>query len=268
MFEQLFRTGWPRVAGLSLKPWRMGVLACSLALLSGCGALSGDPAAASSGAGAALPSWPVLPAASAVAWQHRVFPGKTPTVFELKRQDGRDAVRATSQASMSVLRKPLRVEPADLGRLAFSWRVSEFPDEADMGDRALEDAAARVVLVFEGDRSGFSSRNAQLSEMLHTFTGEPLPYATLMYVWCNLRPVGTVILNPRTDRVRKLVVQSGTAEAGRWLDYQRDIRADYITAFGKPPGALLGIAFMTDSDNTGGSALAWYGEPRLLPLAK
>ncbi len=234
-----------------------------LVALSGCASGPDSPSRQQ----AELPPWPVLPAASAVAWQHRTFPGKQPTEFQLTRQDGRDVVRAKSEGTMSALRKPLRVEAANLGQLAFSWKVSQFPDEADMGDRALEDSAARLVLVFEGDRNTFSSRDASLSELLHTFTGEPLPYATLMYVWCNLRPVGTVILNPRTERVRKLVVQSGTADANRWLDYQRDIRADYIAAFGKPPGALVGIALMTDSDNTGNSALAWYGEPKLLPMA-
>jgi hypothetical protein len=250
-----------RLHSLGIRPvWGLALLA---ALLSGC---AGQPKEGS-GTGAELPQWSVLATASAVAWQHRIFPGKQPTQFQVTRQDGREAVRAKSEGSMSVLRKPLRVEAADLGRVAFSWKVSEFPDEADMGDRALEDSAARIVLVFEGDRTSFSSRTAQLSEMLHTFTGEPLPYATLMYVWCNLRPAGTVILNPRTDRVRKLVVQSGTGQANRWLDYQRDIRADYIAAFGKPPGALVGIALMTDSDNTGNSALAWYGEPKLLPVA-
>ena len=57
-----------------------------------------------------------------------------------------------------------------------------------------------------------------------------MPYATLMYVWCNKREPGTVITSPRTGRIRKLVVESGTHELDRWLDYERDIRADYVSA--------------------------------------
>jgi len=34
----------------------------------------------------------------------------------------------------------------------------------------------------------------------------------------------------------------------------------YELAFGEAPGALLGIAVMTDSDNTQSTAQAWYGE--------
>jgi hypothetical protein len=91
-----------------------------------------------------------------------------------------------------------------------------------------------------------------------------MPYATLMYVWSSKRPEGTVIVNPRTDRIRKLVVQSGPARLGDWLTYQRDIQADYTKAFGEPPGALVGIGIMTDSDNTGSIARAWYGPVSLV----
>jgi hypothetical protein len=50
---------------------------------------------------------------------------------------------------------------------------------------------------------------------------------------------------------------------GQWLSYRRDIRADFEKAFGEPPGALLGLAIMTDSDNTRSSTRAWYGAIRL-----
>jgi hypothetical protein len=80
-----------------------------------------------------------------------------------------------------------------------------------------------------------------------------------MYVWCNTRPVGTVVHSPRTDRIRKLVVASGPQQLKQWLLFRRDLRADFELAFGEAPGPLLAIALMTDSDNTQSSALAWYG---------
>jgi hypothetical protein len=49
----------------------------------------------------------------------------------------------------------------------------------------------------------------------------------------------------------------------QWLSYERNIRADYEKAFGEPPGALIGIGLMTDSDNTQSNAQAWYGPIRL-----
>lgn len=40
--------------------------------------------------------------------------------------------------------------------------------------------------------------------------------------------------------------------------------ADFRRAFGEEPGALIGVALMTDADNTRASAEASYGEVRLL----
>ena len=125
------------------------------------------------------------------------------------------------------------------------------------------DSPVRLVLAFEGDRSKFSMRNAMLSELARSLTGEELPYATLMYVWSNRHPQGTVIPSARTDRIRKLVLESGPGKLGQWLDYARDIRADYEKAFGEAPGALVGVALMTDTDNTRATAQAWYGPVQL-----
>jgi hypothetical protein len=158
-----------------------------------------------------------------------------------------------------MLRQPLRVEPHQLGHLEFSWHVPALIVGADVGQRQTDDAPARLMLAFEGDRSTFSAKNAMLSELAHAISGEPLPYATLVYVWCNTRPVGTVVPNHRTDRIRKLVVASGPQQLNQWLHFRRDVRADFELAFGEAPGALLTIGLMTDSDNTRSSALAWYG---------
>jgi hypothetical protein len=81
-----------------------------------------------------------------------------------------------------------------------------------------------------------------------------------MYVWCNQCPSESVIVNPRTDRIRKLAVESGPGRVGTWLSYTRDIRADFEKAFGEAPGALLGVGLMTDTDNTRSTTRAWYGK--------
>jgi len=46
-----------------------------------------------------------------------------------------------------------------------------------------------------------------------------------------------------------------------------DPAADYPAAFGGAPGALMGTAIMTDSDNTRSTARAWYGPVSLGPTA-
>lgn len=201
------------------------------------------------------------------AWEHHTFPGKRPTQFTYMHKDGRDAMAAVAASSASMLRQKVRIEAADLGHVRFSWRVPQLIAQADMALREADDSPVRVVLAFEGDRSRFSAKNAMMSELVHALTGEELPYATLMYAWCNQRAPGSVIASPRTDRIRTLVVQSGPGGLDRWIDYERNIRADFEKAFGEAPGALVGIGIMTDTDNTRSSTQAWYGPVQWVPTA-
>lgn len=196
-------------------------------------------------------------------WEAVTLPGKLRTAFRLETRDQQSALRADAEGSASMLRQRLRVPPEQLGRLQFQWQIDNLMASADMAQRDSEDSPVRLILAFEGDRSRFSTANTMLSDLTEALTGEPLPYATMMYVWCNRRPVDSVILNPRTDRVRKWVVESGPAHIRQWRHYQRDVRADFEKAFGEAPGALVGIAVMTDSDNTRSRVRAWYGDIRL-----
>lgn len=196
-------------------------------------------------------------------WEKMVLPGKLRTAYKVERQNPGYALKAQAESSASMLRQRVHIAPDQLGRLSFDWRVAQLIPGADMMQRESEDSPVRLILVFEGDRQQFSPKNAMLSELTQSLTGDPLPYATLMYVWCNQCPPESVIVNPRTDRIRKLAVESGPGRVGQWLSYQRNIRADFEKAFGEAPGALLGLAIMTDTDNTRSATRAWYGQIRL-----
>ena len=232
-----------------------------LVFLTACAANRGNPAVALPQARPGAVIWTPVDQAH---WEPVRFPGKKFTSFTLGRHQSRASLQADAMSSVSMLRQKVRVEPDQLGRLKFAWHVPELIAGADMGLRDADDSPVRVVLAFEGDRSKFSPRNAMLSELAHVLTGEEMPYATLMYVWCNRRPVESVIVNPRTDRIQKIVVESGPQKLQRWLDYERDIRADFEKAFGEAPGALVAIGLMTDSDNTHTITQAWYGNVQLV----
>jgi Protein of unknown function (DUF3047) len=193
-------------------------------------------------------------------WEPVALPGKLRTAFRLEKRDQRPALLADAQSSASMLRQRLNIPPEQLSRLRFDWQVENLMADADMSVRETEDSPVRLILAFEGDRSRFSAKNAMLSELTRAMTGEELPYATLMYVWSNHQAVDSVIVNPRTDRVRKWVLESGPRHLNQWRHYQRDIRADFEKAFGEPPGALVALAIMTDSDNTRSKVRAWYGD--------
>ena len=211
---------------------------------------------------ASVPTTAVAPAASAEAaslWQHRTFPGKAQNQFAYLKMDGRSAMGVKSSSAASMLRKVVSIEPAQLDAIRFSWKVPALIADADMALSAKDDSPVRLVLAFDGDRSKLSTRDRMLSELAYAVTGEDMPYATLMYVWCNTREAGSVVMNPRTDRIRKLVLESGPKRLNLWLDYERDIRVDYLKVFGEEPGRLIAVGIMTDTDNTKSTAQAWYG---------
>jgi hypothetical protein len=243
---------------------RMGLMAVGLSLLLAC-AHAPTPAPAPSAAKALALRSSDGSAAQGFEWVPVVLPGKRHTQFQSTQYRGRAAVVAAADRSASYLHHAVYRKADDLGRLLFSWKTRALIEQADMAVREADDAVVRVILSFEGDRSKFSAKNRMLSELSAALTGQELPYATLMYVWCNKRQVGEIITNPRTDRIRKRVVESGPARLGQWLDYERDIRADFIAAFGEEPGALTGIALMTDTDNTQSQATAWYGSISFKP---
>jgi len=239
------------------------LIAAGVFLLSGCSSLPQRNAASSS----TIPGDVTVDAnslhwtpADQLKWEPVLFPGKSPTQYQTEKVGSRTTLLARAHSSISMLRKPLRIEPAQLGSVHFSWLLPQLIANADMGERGSDDSPVRLVLAFEGDRSTFSLKNAMLNELALTLTGEEMPYATLMYVWCNRRPVGSVVNNNRTDRIRQLVVESGSTGLQQWRDYERNIRADYEKVFGEAPGALVGIAVMTDSDNTKSTVLAHYGD--------
>lgn len=239
-------------------------------LISGCALLSAPEQ--ERGADLAPPKWDHTqwalldtPAPSA-AWSPVIWPGKTNLPFRPDRWQGRPALRVDANRSMSMLRQSMGPEGIEVSELDFSWGVSRIHETADIGVAGLDDAPVRIVLAFDGDRSKLSAKARMQSELARALMGEDMPYATLTYIWCNKRPVGTVLVSPRTDRVRKLVVESGSAHVGQWREYHRNVREDFERAFGEAPGKLIGIAFMTDGDNTGEKLTAWYGALRLAPL--
>lgn len=219
------------------------ILSALLLILSGCASLAPDPAEAPDPEG----------------WHAVRLPGKAATQYQTVRKDGRWATAARSERSASMWRRKLQRAPGQFGQVRFSWWVQDVIPDASVADASREDAPARVMFGFDGDHASLPARTRMQFELAEALTGEKPPYATLMYVWDAKAPVGTVIVNPRSDRIRKIVVDSGVGQLRRWREHRRDLAADFRLAFGEAPGALQSVALMTDSDNTRSQAQSWYG---------
>jgi hypothetical protein len=205
-------------------------------------------AAAASMFGACTTAPPEPPFAD--GWHDVPLPGKRRTVYRWEvEREGRVLV-AQADNSASMYRKRVN-RPADALRdVEFSWWAQSLPEGGDVSDADASDAAARVLFAFGGDHSRLSARNQLMFDLARALTGEAPPFATLAYVWDTAAPVGRVITHPRSDRVRKIVVESGRGGLQQWKRYRRTLAPDYKLAFGEAPGPLLAVAVMTDGDNT------------------
>ena len=173
-------------------------------------------------------------------WDLREFTGK-PDV-ELVRADGRLAVRLRSDRSSFALYRDVVVDPTVQPRLAWSWKVTQLPTDADARDPARNDQAVGLYVIFPRWPAPLTS-----SEVLG-------------YVWDSRAPVGTVIPLRAAPNVRLLVVESGTRGLREWKTYDRDVLGDYASVFGAAPGRIGKLAIMSDADSTRGVGEAYVAE--------
>ncbi len=210
---------------------------------------------------ATLPLFSVSPRGNRlpVGWQPwTINRNKIPTTYSMAEVDQRVVVHAKADSSASGLYVPLRER--DAGMLRWTWKTSGIIRNADNSHGPREDSPLRLFVAFDGDKGTLPLKDQLMYEMARLTTGREMPYATLMYIWGGQRPEGALVKNPHTDRVRMIVVDSGTKHANQWRCHERDLRADYRKAFGTDPGRVIAVGIMTDTDNTKSQAEAWYGD--------
>ncbi|WP_413468789.1 DUF3047 domain-containing protein [Marinobacter sp.] len=222
-------------------------------------------------------AWPMLasaeervPAFSRIdsldqGWEPLNFPDiERHSQYELVTVDGTQVVKAQTDASASGLVTLVRVPPETEPVLRWRWKVSNVYEQGDARRKSGDDYPARIYVAFEfePDKAGFFERMKRAA--VETFFDAQLPGNALNYIWANTLPQGSIVPNPFTETTRMVAVNSGPKQVGEWVTVERNIVADYREAFGAEPPPIVGIGIMSDSDNTGESATAWYGDIELI----
>ena len=182
------------------------------------------------------------------------------TSYRMVDYNGTVVVKAMSASSASGLMHPLDIDPRERPILQWRWKVPQLIEGANNKRRNAEDAPVRVILSFDGDIESLPLEDRMFFDRIKAVTGYSMPYATLMYIWENQAPRGSIIANPHTSRVQMVVAETGSALTGTWKLEMQNVYEDYKRAFGTEPGRIRSIAIMTDTDNTGTSVEAYYGD--------
>lgn len=193
-------------------------------------------------------------------WQPMVIPRKAPGRFSLVKDADVTVLRAQAIATAGMLNYKLRFDPAARPLLTWRWKVDHVLTKADLGIRAGDDFAARVYVFFDVRLESLPFTARAKMHVARLIYGAELPIASLCYVWDNKHIVGTSVWSAYTDRVRIIVLESGQEKTGQWVTETRDIAADFRAAYGDDPPAVTGIAIGNDTDQTGETALAWFGD--------
>lgn len=215
---------------------------------------------------AALPVFSVSsPGGLPAGWEPMIIlRHKKQTHYQLVTKESRTVLHARAESASSGLMHKTSIDPYQQPWLQWQWKIDDVLPEADNTRRATEDSPVRIILGFDGDKDNLPFADQMLFETAKMVTGYDFPYATLMYIWENKAPVGTVIRSTHSSRIRMVVAAQGTRGIGQWHHITRNVVEDFEKAYGEKPGRLIGVGVLTDTDNTGDTVEAWYGDIKLL----
>lgn len=184
------------------------------------------------------------------------------TKYRIVDHDGERVLQADANVSASGLLQPLALATTEYPHLHWRWKVPQLITDADNASRNFDDSPVRVIVAFAGDKSKLDFEDTAFASTVKLFSGREMPYATIQYIWENKLPKETVLDNAKTSRAKMLVVESGPQRLGQWINFERNVKQDYERLFGEPPGSIIFVGVMTDSNATGSQTSAYYGDIR------
>ena len=203
-------------------------------------------------------------AAPAAPWQWIGLPhqSKPRTLFSVVDLDGHRALRVESDKAYGNL---VHAVPAGSqhGHLAWQWRMERLNEAADLRTREGDDTSLKVCVLWDLPLDKLPFLDRQLLRVARAAAAQPLPAATVCYVWDAHLSEGTVLASAYPRRLRYLVLRSGNAALNTWTAERRDIGADFLQLFGDesrqlPPLLALGVG--ADTDNTRAHSVGYVAD--------
>lgn len=152
-------------------------------------------------------------------WQPLWRVGETGIFCEEADASGSAHIACRCRFDAGILKHPVDVPLDPAMHLAWSWRVTDLPSAFAENSVPTHDYLS-IAVEFENGRD-------------------------LTYAWSADLPIGTAFACPLPwwdKRETHMIVRSGTADLGRWLDEERPIAKDYAYAIGGPlPSRVVGV---------------------------
>lgn len=196
-------------------------------------------------------------------WRIVTLRGEAPAEFTLTDDERETVVQADASGSVAALWYDVDGD-TESSVISWRWKIAKLLERSDISTRDGDDFPARVYVTFDYDRRRLPFFTRMQLGIARLFYSTEIPTAALCYVWDTSAPVGTVTPNAWTERVRMVVLRSGLDGVGEWTTERRNFREDFRQAFGEEAPPVNGVAIAIDTDNTGETARAWFGDIELL----
>jgi hypothetical protein len=161
------------------------------------------------------------------------------SMFSVVKDESGCYLRLTVENQCTSIGKQVTFSIDTFPILSWKWRVHTLPIGGSEDKKETNDSGAGVYIIFKG--------KFKLNKIIK-------------YVWSTTLPPGTVLASPFNQNTKIIVLQSGNEKIDQWLTETVNVREDYRTVFHTIPPNVIGIAILSDADNTGSRAVADYDD--------
>ena len=172
-------------------------------------------------------------------WDTETFSGETS--YEVTEIEGKAVIKAVSKGTASGLVRHVTIDLNKTPYMNWSWKIDNILKGVDETRKSGDDYAARVYVVISGGIFFWRTR-------------------AISYVWASEQPTGKVWPNAFTGNATMVAVTSGAAQVGQWVVEKRNVLQDIKNLLGIDKTEINAVAIMSDTDNSGQSATAYYGD--------
>lgn len=193
-------------------------------------------------------------------YRRLTIPKIRPNTFSLVDDAGITVLKVESDNSAGSVGLPFSVDTSLTPVMSWRWKVNRVLDKADINTKLGDDYAARVYVLFDMPLASLSFADRTKIRLARMIAGDEVPTAAICYVWDNKSAIGYNRWSPFTNRVRTIVLQSGSTSVNQWANESRDVADDFRAAFGIEPPRIIGVAIGNDSDQTDEKVTTWFGD--------
>lgn len=173
-------------------------------------------------------------------WKDKELKGHTEYQFE--KVEGVWVVKALSQDSASGLFYERAVDLEKTPFINWRWRIDRRLSGSNEKEKSGDDFSARIYLIKSGGLLIWKSK-------------------ALNYVWSAAAKKDESWPNPFAGKsVMMLALRTSADSTGIWVSEKRNLREDFKRLLGEDIRTIDAVAVMTDTDNSHGYAIAYYGD--------